>query len=398
MKKLTTFLSTLAAFCSLSVNAQWSQLPVPFDANVTVSSLVTKDGKLFAGTYGHGIFSSFAIGIGDSMSAVNTGLTNLTVNSLFVNGTKIFAGTYGGIFVSTNNGTSWSVANTGLTSLTVSSFTANGTKLFAGTDGGGVFLSTNNGSSWSAVNNGLTDLKVFSVFANGSNIFAGTNGGVFLSTNNGASWSVANTGLTSLTVSSFAANGSNIVAGTNVGIFLSTNNGASWFTTNNGAVFSLTSSGSNIIAGTNGYGVLLSTDNGYSWSSINVGMNTSNVVFSLAMTPDVIVAGTGAGGGHVWVRSLNEVAGIKEKMKNDAFVVYPNPTTDEVTLQIKNFTGQEDLNLSLYDISGKLLLIQKVQDEKTVVSVSNYPAGCYFYDLKNHEAGMFGRGKLIITR
>jgi photosystem II stability/assembly factor-like uncharacterized protein len=135
------------------------------------------------------------------------------VQCLAVKTIKIFAGTWGGgVYFSTNNGTNWTQVNNGLPNTTVLSLTVSGSNIFAGTDSG-VFLSTNNESNWAQVNNGLTNSCVFSFAVDGNNIFAGTyGGGVFLSTNNGSNWTQV--GLSSITVYSLAASGTDIFAGT----------------------------------------------------------------------------------------------------------------------------------------------------------------------------------------
>ncbi|MFZ2205612.1 MAG: T9SS type A sorting domain-containing protein [Minisyncoccia bacterium] len=78
--------------------------------------------------------------------------------------------------------------------------------------------------------------------------------------------------------------------------------------------------------------------------------------------------------------------------------IYPNPSLGEVTLKLKNFTGKEDINFSLYDIAGKLLMSRKVQDEKNVFSFEGLSPGCYFYEIKNHENNKSGTGKLILMK
>src|ERR1041385_9429238 len=111
------------------------------------------------------------------------------VSSFAISGTKIFAGTYGGgVYLSTNNGTSWTAVDSGLTNLYVQDLAVSGTNLFAGTANGGVFLSTDNGTSWGPVNSGLTALNVGALASGGSGgLFAASIGhGVFRSTDDGA--------------------------------------------------------------------------------------------------------------------------------------------------------------------------------------------------------------------
>lgn len=86
-----------------------------------------------------------------------------------------------------------------------------------------------------------------------------------------------------------------------------------------------------------------------------------------------------------------------EKEKID-LNIYPNPTTGDITLELQNFTGKEDLNFCLYDVAGKLLMTQKVETEKSVFSLTDFPNGYYLYDVKNPKENSSGKGKLILIK
>ena len=69
---------------------------------------------------------------------------------------RLFAGTYGGgIYASNDNGLNWTLIGSTANGLgdpyvTALSLGVDGVTLFAGTDGGGVYRSTNGGASWAA--------------------------------------------------------------------------------------------------------------------------------------------------------------------------------------------------------------------------------------------------------
>jgi hypothetical protein len=152
--------------------------------------------------------------------------------------------------------------------------------------------------------NGLNGDFIYAMLVTGNNIFAGTQSGTFLSTNTGNNWvQVFNISARSLTSS-----GSNVFAGTqSSGIYLSTNNGANWSQVNTGLtanyVRSLTSNANYIYAGTTTGGVFISTNNGALWVPMNNGL--SNLyIFSLLVNNSVLYAGTGPADGGVY-RSTN---------------------------------------------------------------------------------------------
>ncbi len=101
-------------------------------------------------------------------------------------------------------------------------------------------------------------------------------------------------------VFSLTSSGTNVFAGTfNGGVFLTTNGGTSWAEVDSGltnkSVWSLTISGSNLFAGTNGSGVFLSTNNGTDWTGASSGLPDNTTVYSFAVSGTNIFAGTDDG-------------------------------------------------------------------------------------------------------
>lgn len=58
-------------------------------------------------------------------------------------------------------------------------------------------------------------------------------------------------------------------------------------------------------------------------------------------------------------------------------VVYPNPTTENVSLVVSNYS-LENLKFELYDISGKIILNQKITTSEILISMGNLSTGSYF--------------------
>jgi photosystem II stability/assembly factor-like uncharacterized protein len=118
----------------------WS--PVAPIGRSVYSLAVGVTNMLYAGTYDApsndgGIFRSTNHGADWSQ----VGLQNMSVSSILIAGTRIFAGTYGnGIYQSSTGGSSWDSASSGLNNLNVRILLiAPNRFLFAGTIGGGVY-------------------------------------------------------------------------------------------------------------------------------------------------------------------------------------------------------------------------------------------------------------------
>src|ERR1019366_5816503 len=100
---------------------------------------------------------------------------------------------------------------------------------------------------------------------------------------------------------SLAVNDTSIYVGSDGGISLSTDNGTSWLLRDsclsmNTPVHALAVSGTQVFAGTAGYGICLSTNDGTSWIPINSGLGTAaNYVWSFLVNETTIFAGTNNG-------------------------------------------------------------------------------------------------------
>jgi len=57
--------------------------------------------------------------------------------------------------------------------------------------------------------------------------------------------------------------------------------------------------------------------------------------------------------------------------------VYPNPTTDNLTLKFKNFKS-ENWTYQLYDISGNILEDKKIEGDETKIIFNNLAPAIYF--------------------
>ncbi|MCF8242719.1 MAG: choice-of-anchor A family protein [Melioribacteraceae bacterium] len=139
-----------------------------------VRALLIKDGNLYAGTWGGGIFISSDNG--DNWSEFNDGLSTLAVHALAMNSAgTIFAGTYGeGIFRVTEGNSTWEKLNVGyrfIWSIEV----AQNDYIFAGTYGSGLFRSMDDGDTWTKQFNGMTAQHIYSITIDANdNVFAGS--------------------------------------------------------------------------------------------------------------------------------------------------------------------------------------------------------------------------------
>ena len=418
MKRLLTALLVLILIDIAghsSADSQWVQTNGPTNP---VWCLASKDGDVFAGTAGSGIFISSDIGI--SWHSIDSGLTDTSIFQISVHGSSLFVGTpTGGGFMSTNNGVTWFAMDSILTGKSVRAFAFHDSVIYVGTFKQGVFRSTDLGLSWAEKDSGLTshgipilDVYCFFLDSTGSgapNIIAGTEDGTFASTDEGNSWHPLNSGMEFSSVIDisllhdafdsslyFAATGSSVT-------YASTNHGATWISMGNGmgTCTSFALSGSNLFAGSFFGGVYLFNDSSRNWQLADSGLPSSNAIYALNINSGYLFAGTANG---IWRRPLSEMITSADDdsrrispMKFSLDQNFPepfNPST-QITYTLAKSTN---VSLKIYDILGREIATmvngKNQPGEHTITwNASNVPSGVYFYRL---TAGDFVQTKKMV--
>ena len=76
--------------------------------------------------------------------------------------------------------------------------------------------------------------------------------------------------------------------------------------------------------------------------------------------------------------------GIKETTLNITLSVFPNPTSDNLILQLNDYNN-EKLSYQLYDIQGKLISDGQVTALQTQINTASLPSATYFINVVNQE-------------
>jgi hypothetical protein len=72
--------------------------------------------------------------------------------------------------------------------------------------------------------------------------------------------------------------------------------------------------------------------------------------------------------------------GIKETTLNISLSVFPNPTSDFLTLKVEDYNN-EALSYNLIDEQGKLILSEQITNQETQVAMSTLARGSYFINI-----------------
>ena len=76
--------------------------------------------------------------------------------------------------------------------------------------------------------------------------------------------------------------------------------------------------------------------------------------------------------------------GIKETELNISLITFPNPTTENLTLQISDYNN-EKWSYQLFDMQGKQLSNGQVTAQQTQINMNGLPFATYFINVVNQE-------------
>jgi photosystem II stability/assembly factor-like uncharacterized protein len=292
----------------------------------------SRDGTIFASTYGSGVLVSRDRG--RSWKAENLGLVDTRLDPLVSSfsseeggGAALFVGNYQGVWRRSAEGSwegsrpvphhqrdgcriaryegRWGLRNY-IRTIAVPPSYPQPAELLVGGESGCIDLSEDGGESWRMVHDAgppITIIRYLRGDGSAAVYLAGlAKGGMLVSRDSGRSWKPLETFPSHLTVSDIEAvpggggEGAVYAATLEQGVFLSQDGGARWSSTGGPEVSALAleispgfAEDGLILAGTNGGGVLLSTDRGKSWSASSLPVA---VALELALSPAFAEDGT----------------------------------------------------------------------------------------------------------
>jgi hypothetical protein len=81
---------------------------------------------------------------------------------------------------------------------------------------------------------------------------------------------------------------------------------------------------------------------------------------------------------------ISTVLGTEVKSINLQLLVFPNPSSDFITLEAKDYNFQT-LNYQLYDVSGKVFINAETDKEITKIEIGNLPKAIYFLKITDNK-------------
>ncbi len=99
----------------------------------------------------------------------------------------------------------------------------------------------------------------------------------------------------------------------------------------------------------------------------------------LQKSPNAIISLTVIPQGSVWI-AKNE--------SSDKIKIYPNPVTDKLIIDLQQLKNLQNTTLSIYDIQGKLILQQLINQLQTELNIRHFAKGVYVVKVNNLKNNM----------
>lgn len=254
--------------------------------------------------------------------------------------------------------------------------------------GGGVIEKSTNGNYFLPILNETTSNWLESVYFPSVNTgyAVGDSGTIIKTTDGGLNWIILSSGTISNLYSVFFTDMNTGYAVGDSGIILkTTNGGTNWVNRTSGTLNGLRSvffADINTGYAVGNSGVILSTINGGSDWTIEFSGTVKNL-HSIYFTD--LITGYAAGDSGLILKTTNgggvgipDGSSVSKLMK-----IYPNPTHYEITIESSAIT--EDTYLSISNVRGLELIVQKVINNITRIDIGNIPSGVYLIRLQSDK-------------
>jgi hypothetical protein len=95
--------------------------------------------------------------------------------------------------------------------------------------------------------------------------------------------------------------------------------------------------------------------------------------------------------------NLIEPNAVFNEIINDAISIFPNPTSDDLFIEMEKNELKSGMQFILFDNSGRALKMLDIENISTKIEVSDFAAGSYFYAIK-FDQNIVKQGKVIIQK
>ncbi len=382
----------------------WLDFEFNTDSSKRINTAFSRpDDIKYIATQKHGVYRGSIAAV--TWKPYNFGLLTADIEQIEWKNGQLYTIAFGNLYRSANRGLAWVNISTSSMAKTTS-FLVLSNKIMTSTDGDGIYI-LNAQQQWSTANNGLDNKRVNKLIQHDNTIFALTQDGIYRTPNEGSIWFKYANAIDTLTFTDMLFDGNTLYVGTDLGLFKSDNGGNSFVkvdTSNiprryvysirkiNGQLWlkvgidthvsddgiswpryyyvggitfanSVSLVQNRLYASTNS-GYLLKDTAQEQWHYIKTIEGLRANVFEV--NDSFLYAGTGAG---IWRLPISNVVTSTHTVNNNKLKVYPNPTTNYITVD-----NEPIQRLEVYSLTG-----QKVAEcnNCNTINIQTTPTGIY---------------------
>jgi len=120
----------------------------------------------------------------------------------------------------------------------------------------------------------------------------------------------------------------------------------------------------------------------------SAGDSFNNTSYQLDWSIGECITATHSAGSYVITQGFHQnsyvVTSVEDLRTDISISVYPNPTTDFISLKIES-SKVEDMQYTITDFSGRVLQTDNFTDDIEQINFSNYAAGTYFISVTENN-------------
>lgn len=346
----------------------------------SVMSIATNGQELVACNLTGGSF--FSANNGNNWSSVNANLGNGFSRDIWMSGDSLYLARVSGLWRSLDYGQTWAQLHNH-NSIGVY---AKGNHIVSVSNWDTIQVSTDGGSSWTASYYCASQMSNYLWFlGNEEELYTYVNYQLCRSTDGGFNWNPVSNAPGFLAAPCFYSDTVLYAVGGN-DLYKTIDHGQTWtqlvsmwsvlqpqhFARSMDSYGSLLFLGDGTVSGNHSSHVFYSYNGGASWLPLGAAFDGGDV-WSLVHDSVYLYAGTNRG---VWKYPLSVISGLAENADaiHSTAQIFPNPASGMVTVTLP----EKESTIRLFDISGNLLLEEKVNGNQATFDLSVFASGLYF--------------------
>lgn len=144
----------------------------------------------------------------------------------------------------------------------------------------------------------------------------------------------------------------------------------------------------------------MTINSGYAQQSINtssesITSSSGSMSYTVGQIAQLTALGLG-GSASAGVQQVYEITmvGFSEENSHLSLTIFPNPTVNDLTIEIKDYSG-ETFICRLFDLHGKDLISKPIISQQTVLNASFLPSSTYFIAITNQKNQVIQLFKIV---